>query len=62
MSLGVVRLIILLVPIRMIHEYIWGMLMLTRRTPRVSTGKLINIISIILLAFALAWIPFRTRL
>lgn len=58
MALGVVRLIILLVPIRMVHEYIWGMLMLTRRTPRVSTGKLINIISIILLAFAFAWIPF----
>ena len=59
MALGVVRLIILLVPIRMVHEYIWGMLMLTRRTPRVSTGKLINILSTILLAFSFAWIPFR---
>jgi len=59
MALGVVRLIILLVPIRMVHEYIWGMLMLTRRTPRVSTGKLINIVSIVLLAFSFAWIPFQ---
>lgn len=59
MALGVVRLIILLVPIRIVHEYIWGILMLTRRTQRVGTGKLINIVSIILLAFALAFLPFE---
>lgn len=59
MALGVIRVMILLVPIRMVHEYIWGLLMLTRRTQRVSSGKLINVVSTILLAFALAWLPFE---